>query len=290
MSEPSEVLAMLGTGMIGGNMALRWLAQGHRVNVWNRSPAKLAALVEKGAQAFDSPHAAAAAAGRIHLAVSDDASVDEVVADLCSATASLREDALIIDHTTTAPAGTKARAIRLLEQQLSFLHAPVFMSPAMCLSGSGLMLLAGPAALRERATPALRTMTGEVIDLGDREDAAAAYKLFGNAMIIALSAGLSDVFALARANGFDPVDALGLFSKFNPTVNNPRSQRMAQGDFMPPSFTLAMARKDVRLMLASTGEAPLAVLPAIAERMDALIDKGFSEADLGVLAIGDSCK
>ena len=43
-------------------------------------------------------------------------------------------------------------------------------------------------------------------------------------------------------------------------------------------------------MLASTGEAPLAVLPAIAERMDALIDKGFSEADLGVLAIGDSCK
>jgi 3-hydroxyisobutyrate dehydrogenase-like beta-hydroxyacid dehydrogenase len=290
MSPNTETLAMLGTGMIGGNMALRWLDQGHRVQVWNRSPAKLAALIEKGAHAFDSPKAAAAGASRVHLAVSDDNAVDEVLADLCAAKASLANNVLIVDHTTTAPAGTKARAAKLLEQELAFVHAPVFMSPAMCLSGAGLMLLAGPAPLRERVTPALRTMTGEVIDLGDREDAAAAYKLFGNAMIIALSAGLSDVFAIARANQFDPMEALGLFSKFSPTVNNPRSQRMAKGDFTPPSFTLAMARKDVRLMLASAGEAPLAVLPAIAERMDDLINQGYSEADLGVLAIGDSCK
>ena len=41
---------------------------------------------------------------------------------------------------------------------------------------------------------------------------------------------------------------------------------MAAGDFTP-SFELAMARKDVRLMIETAGDKPLAALPAIAARM-----------------------
>jgi 3-hydroxyisobutyrate dehydrogenase-like beta-hydroxyacid dehydrogenase len=58
---------------------------------------------------------------------------------------------------------------------------------------------------------------------------------------------------------------------------------MAAGNFAP-NFELGMARKDVRLMHETAGGRPLAALPAIAARMDALIAEGRGGDDLGVLA------
>lgn len=46
-----------------------------------------------------------------------------------------------------------------------------------------------------------------------------------------------------------------------------------------------MARKDLRLMLETVGERATVVLPAVARRMDALIDGGHAGDDLGVLSV-----
>jgi hypothetical protein len=45
-----------------------------------------------------------------------------------------------------------------------------------------------------------------------------------------------------------------------------------------------MARKDVRLMTETAGARPLAALPGIGARMDALIAAGRGADDLGALA------
>jgi 3-hydroxyisobutyrate dehydrogenase-like beta-hydroxyacid dehydrogenase len=269
--------------MIGGGMAQRWLSAEKSVRVWNRSPDKTEPYVALGATAFATPAAAVAGSARVHLALSDDDAVDAILDELCDQDA-LARDAIVIDHTTTSTLGTRDRAARLRARGVRFLHGPVFMSPAMCVEGKGLMLLSGPADLRAAVTPHLAEMTGQVVDLGDRPDAAAAYKLFGNAMILTLAAGVSDVFAIARANGIAPADALSLFSKFSPTVMNPRSVKMAHGEFTPASFALTMARKDVRLMIESAGAETLGVLPAVLARMDELIAGGWGDADVGALA------
>jgi hypothetical protein len=47
-----------------------------------------------------------------------------------------------------------------------------------------------------------------------------------------------------------------------------------------------MARKDVGLMLQTAGDAPLAALPGIAKRMDALIARGRGELDMSVMGEG----
>jgi 3-hydroxyisobutyrate dehydrogenase len=57
---------------------------------------------------------------------------------------------------------------------------------------------------------------------------------------------------------------------------------MIAGDFSP-TFELAMARKDVRLMMETAGRLPLATLPGIAARMDALIADGRGADDLAVM-------
>ena len=44
-----------------------------------------------------------------------------------------------------------------------------------------------------------------------------------------------------------------------------------------------MARKDLRLMIETAGSAPLAVLPGVASRVDAVIQEGRGSDDLAVI-------
>ena len=63
-----------------------------------------------------------------------------------------------------------------------------------------------------------------------------------------------------------------------------RGVNMAKGNFAV-SFELAMARKDVRLMMETAGNRPLAALPAVAARMDRRIAQGHGAEDASVLGI-----
>jgi 3-hydroxyisobutyrate dehydrogenase-like beta-hydroxyacid dehydrogenase len=170
-----------------------------------------------------------------------------------------------------------------------FLHAPVFMSPQMCREGKGLIMVSGPADVFEMVQPALARMTADVWYLGDRSELASAYKLFGNSMLFAINAGLSDVLAMAKNLGVASKDALEVFSRFNTGLAIPmRGQKMASGDFSA-MFELAMARKDVRLMIESAGGQPLIVLPALAARMDEVIAAGHGNDDFAAIAAPVVC-
>lgn len=274
-------VAFLGTGLLGGAMAERMLAQGDSVTVWNRTPSKLQALKAAGAIVASTAADGVAAADHVHLAFTDDAVVDAILAEV---TTRLRPGAIVMDHSTTSPVTTKARAARLAQAGARFLHAPVFMSPQMCRDGKGLIMVSGPSAVFESAQPALTRMTGDVWYLGERTDLAAAYKLFGNAMLFAINAGLTDVLAMAKNLGVAGDEAIALFSRFNTSMAIPmRGRKMVAGDYSA-MFELAMARKDLRLMLESAGDQPLIVLPALAERMDDMIAAGHGKDDLAAIA------
>jgi 3-hydroxyisobutyrate dehydrogenase len=274
-------VAFLGTGLLGGGMVERMLAQGQQVTVWNRTASKLEALRAAGAKVAASAGDAVAGADRVHLALTDDAVVDAILA---SVRPRLEKSAIVVDHSTTAPLTTKGRATRLTSDGVAFLHAPVFMSPQMCRDGKGLIMVSGPAAIFESVQPALARMTGDVWYLGERSDLAAAYKLFGNSMLFAINAGLTDVLAMAKNIDVSGDEALALFSRFNTSMAIPmRGQKMVKADFSP-MFELAMARKDVRLMLESAGPQPLIVLPALAERMDKMIAAGHAKDDVAAIA------
>jgi 3-hydroxyisobutyrate dehydrogenase-like beta-hydroxyacid dehydrogenase len=276
-----ETIAVLGTGLIGAGFVTAARKRGLDVVVWNRTLAKAEALVSHGARLAKTPGEATKGASRVHIAVSDDAAVEEVLASVLPA---LAKDAIVIDHSTTSPKGNQARFARAAKEGFSFLHAPVFMSPSMAHSAKGLMLCAGPEAVYAKAKDALAAMTGEVMYLGERPDLAAAYKLFGNAMIITIVGGLSDVFAMAKHLDLEPGLAHQLFAKFKPggTIDF-RGAKMAAGDYTP-SFEMTMARKDVRLMIEAAGDEALCVLPGIAARMDSLIASGYGAEDLSALS------
>ena len=212
----------------------------------------------------------------------DDGVVETVLA---AARSGLSADAIVIDHTTTLPALTAQRAARLAAEGIRYLHCPVFMGPAAARSAKGTMMAAGPRALFDLVKADLQKMTGKLNYMGERLDLAAANKLLGNAAIIGVAAIMADVLTLAQASdvaGADAIQLLGLLD-LNAMVAG-RGMNMAKGDFAA-SFELAMARKDVALMLETTGARPMAALPAVAARMDALIAAGHGAADCSVMGL-----
>jgi 3-hydroxyisobutyrate dehydrogenase-like beta-hydroxyacid dehydrogenase len=251
------------------------------VTVWNRTDSKARALEALGATVAASAADAVASADQVHMTLPDDAVVDRIVDSFAPR---LQRDAVIVDHSTTSPKGTKARLERMQNQGVAFLHAPVFMSPQAARDAAGLMMVSGPRGVYERVTADLEKMTGEVWYLGERPDLAAAYKLFGNSMLFVITAGLADVFAMARANDVPLPDAVSVFNKFRvANVIGYRGEKMARGDFRA-MFEMTMARKDVRLMVDAADGLPLTVLPAIAAKMDAAIADGRGSEDLGAIA------
>jgi 3-hydroxyisobutyrate dehydrogenase len=278
------MIAFLGMGLLGGNFVRAALSRGERVQVWNRTPEKARALQPLGARVLEDPAEAVRGAARVHLVLSDDAAVDDVLA---RARPGLAADAQIVDHTTTSPAGTRARAARLASEGLAFLHAPVFMGPANALDASGVMLASGDQARFEQLRPALAQMTGKLVYLGPEPERAAAFKLLGNLFLMFITGGLAEMLNLAKALDISAGDAVKLFEVFNPGVTLPgRVARVMAQNFDKPSWELQMARKDARLMLeAAEGAAqPLEMLPAIAATMDRFLARGHAHDDWTVIA------
>lgn len=280
------MIAFLGTGLLGAGFVRGALGRGESVTVWNRTTAKAQALASDGAQVAATPADAVRGASRVHLVLLDDAVVDDVIEQMMPG---LSPGVVLIDHSTTAPKPTAERAKRMAARGIDFLHAPVFMGPPQAATAKGMMLVSGNEAVFARMQPELAKMTERIRYFGERPDLAAAYKLFGNMMIMFVVAGLSDVFAMARAVGIEATDAYTIFNDFNPASQvTGRGKRMAEQDYRA-SFELSAARKDVRLMVetAAAGGVPLHVLPAIAERFDRVIAAGHGAEDLSVVGTAE---
>ncbi|MFS8070976.1 MAG: NAD-binding protein, partial [Byssovorax sp.] len=139
----------------------------------------------------------------------------------------------------------------------------------------------------ERLRPALEKMTGKLVYFGPEPELAASFKLFGNLFLMFMTAGVAEMLTLAKALDVKPEDAAALFEVFNPATSvSARAKRMIAADFANPSWELAMARKDARLMLEE-GErhgVPLPMLPAIAATMDRFLERGHAHDDWIVIA------
>jgi 3-hydroxyisobutyrate dehydrogenase len=276
-----ETVAFYGAGALGSAMVGAMLRRGIDVAVWSRSAHKSEALEPDGARALTDPAEAAIGAQRVHLCLSDDASVDAV---LDAALPGIAQGSPIVDHTTVTPEGVTERVRRLAEAGYSFVHAPVFMGPPMALTATGVMMVSGDAVLVERVRDALEGMCSDLRYLGEDPSAAATYKLMGNAMILAVVGGLNDVMRIAEEQGLSRAQAYRLFDFYDPSGQiKGRGKRMVDGDYHT-QWTIDMAHKDAVLMQSAAHHERLPVIDAIEALLRNVSDRGLGQLDLAAVA------
>jgi 3-hydroxyisobutyrate dehydrogenase len=276
-----ETIAFYGAGVLGSGMIRGMRRRGVEVRVWNRTLDRAKALEADGAVAFADPAEAAQGVERLHLCLRDDAAVD---ATLEAALPGIAAGTAIVDHSTVLPQRVPERAERLRAAGFAFLHAPVFMGPPMALESTGVILTSGDAATFARLSPALSSMCSDLRWLGERDDAAAIYKLMGNAMILAVTGGINDVLRIAEGRGLTRAQAYELFEFYDPSGQiKGRGRRMADEDY-EPAWSLDMAHKDAVLMQGAANHERLPVIDAVEALMREQSARGFGDRDLAAVA------
>ncbi len=260
-------VAFLGLGAMGRRMARRLVDGGVEVTAWNRSPEAMEGFSVTAA----SPAAAAEGADVAILMVADDRAVDEV-------TQELPRTLTVIDMSTSGP----ACALRLGERFAAACDAPVGGSLPEAEAGTLAVYAGGEAEVVDRVEPLLARM-GTVYRMGGL-GSGQAIKLAGNMLMLANTAAVAEVLAMAGREGIDPERALEALAAGPGTSRavTHKGPAIVRGDFGPPArFTLRLAAKDARLAQELLG-GPVSEL--VAATYARALGRGLDESDYSAVA------
>src|SRR5688572_4753485 len=148
---------------MGAAMAGRVAAAGHRVTLYNRTPARAEGL---GLPVADTPRAAVAQAGFVLVSLADDEAVRAVYRGDEGLVAGLVPGAVVLETSTISPATVRDLADSVSVRGAALLDAPVSGSVALVERGELTVLVGGDPAALERARPILATFGRRILHLG----------------------------------------------------------------------------------------------------------------------------
>jgi 3-hydroxyisobutyrate dehydrogenase len=248
-------LGFLGIGLMGRPMTLRLLAAGHDVTVWNRSRDKLAAVLEKGARAADSPAAVARAAEVVMMCVTDQHAADEVLFGARGVAEAARPGLIVVDFSSIAPASARRFAERLAQKGAGLVDAPVSGGVPGAEKGTLAIMAGGRAEDIERVRPLVMHLAARFTHMGE-SGAGQTTKLCNQIIVGSLLPVIAEAIRLAEAAGVDakklPEALKGGFADSLPLQIF--GARMASRTFEPSIGAAALMLKDLSNAAAVAAE------------------------------------
>ncbi|MGW4052693.1 NAD(P)-dependent oxidoreductase [Streptomyces sp. NPDC004779] len=275
-------VTLLGLGAMGTALARTWLAAGHPLTVWNRTPGRAEALAPEGAKVADSAAEAVAASTLVIACLLDDASVGATLdgVDLTG------KD--LVNLTTGTPAEARARAAWAEEHGARYLDGGIMAVPPMVgvPEAGGYVFYSGSRQLFDlhRATlavPVGTTYVGEDAGFAALHDVALLSAMYG------MFAGATHAFALIRRENIDPVAFAPLLidwikAMVDPSVGQTAHQ-LVSGDFTTDvASNLAMQVAGAKTLLTTAeeqGVSPELIRPQF-DLMRRLLATSTGEEDL----------
>jgi len=280
-------LGYIGIGLMGRPMALRLLAAGYTLTVWNRSREKLAPLTAKGAHAADSPAAVARAADIVMMCVTDQRAGEQVLFGPDGIAAGGAAGKLVVDFSSIAPASARAFAARLEKEfGMGLVDAPVSGGTVGAEQGTLAIMAGGRPEHVERARPVVAHLAQRFTRMGD-SGAGQVTKLCNQVIVGCLFPVIAEAVRLAEAAGVDanalPQALKGGFADSLPL--QVFGARMAARQFEPPLGTVSIMLKDLENAAQVAGDArvPLPMARTAAELYRLLVAQGRGAHEPSVL-------
>jgi 3-hydroxyisobutyrate dehydrogenase len=276
-------VAVLGTGIMGAPMARNLLAAGFGVRAWNRTAEKAEALAGDGAEVAGTPLEAATGADAVVTMLADGAAVEAAMNGPNGALAAL-DGAPWIQMSTIGVAATERLKATAAEREAPFVDAPVLGTKQPAEEAQLVVLASGPEDEHERCTPIFDAVGRNTLWLG-HAGAGSRLKMVVNLWILSSVETLGEIVGLARALDVDPESFLGAIDggPLSMPYAEVKGRAMIDGEF-PPSFELALARKDAELVLEAAADLELPVAQAVAVQFRRAEEMGYGEEDMAAVA------
>jgi 3-hydroxyisobutyrate dehydrogenase len=247
MSEPLRQpgIAFIGLGAMGMPMAIRLLRAGHAVTGYDLLPsARVAFLAEGGLAADDMAQAMAGKDVVITMLPNGDI-VRQALLDTGGA-AAMRPAGIVVDMSSSAPAGTVSLGKALAEMGLTLVDAPVSGGVKKAREGGLAVMIGGPAEAIERIRPILSCF-GSALFLAGPTGAGHAVKSLNNYVSAAGLAAMCEALAVGKRFGIAPaalIDILNASSGRNNSTENKAKQFVLSGTY-DAGFAMKLMAKDI---------------------------------------------
>lgn len=247
--EPQTV-AFLGLGVMGYPMAAHLARSGHRVTVYNRTPAKAAEWVQQcGGASAVTPREAAAGADVVFCCVGNDDDLRSVTLGDDGALAGMQPGSILVDHTTASAQVARELDAIARAQGLHFMDAPVSGGQAGAENGQLTIMCGADQTVFDRAVPVMAAFAKACSRMGAVGSGQLA-KMVNQICIAGLVQGLSEAIAFGQTAGLDMEKVLPAISKgaAQSWQMENRSHTMLQGRF-DFGFAVDWMRKDLAMVL-----------------------------------------
>jgi len=242
-------IGFLGLGSMGTPMALRLLAAGHELAVWNRTEGRTDPLIREGAIAAGTPAEAELGADAVITMLFDDAAHEDVLFGANGLMDALSPGGLHIACSTISVALSERLAAEHARRGHRYVAAPVFGRPNVAEAGRLWIVMAGEDAAVAAARPLLEPMSRGISVVGSRPSQAHALKLGGNFLISTMIQSLSEAFVYAKSQGLDPAAFLEAVN--SALFQSPFYAAYAKVMLNPPEHagaSISLGLKDLQLL------------------------------------------
>ncbi len=278
-AETYTQIGWIGLGQMGLPMVTRLLDGGIEVGVYNRSPGKTAALIEKGAKAYHDTVELVRDYPVVFLMVSDYAAICDI---LNEAVRKELQGKIIVNMSTISP--TENLAVKALVEAAGgqFAEAPVSGSVGPATNGTLLVLFGGSEAVLNPLQKAFSLVGKKTFHFGEVGKGSGA-KLVLNSLLGIFGEAYSEAMLMAQQFGIDTgdiVEAVGGSAMDSPMFQTKKSL-WANREF-PPAFALKHASKDLNLAVGELKRAGL-TLPAVetaADNYRKAVEAGYGGQDV----------
>lgn len=286
-------LSVIGLGAMGAQITARLLETGHEVAVFNRSREAVDAAVALGATALSSVADAFAHPIVISMLANDAAALElfdaETLASAAAVATAAGHRALHINMATlSVDAGEELTRLHD-EAGISYLAAPVMGRPPVAGAGQLNIIVGGSDADIATAQPVFDDLGKKTWLVGDTPRSANLVKIAANFNLIHVIEALGESIALVEQGGVDPKLFVEFLtnSAFGGGAYTGYGAAIAERNYFPPGFSVALGLKDLSLVEQVAAESGLEIptLPALRRVFeDALQRPDLVDADWASVA------
>ncbi|OYT61316.1 MAG: hypothetical protein B6U69_03805 [Thermofilum sp. ex4484_15] len=273
-------VGIVGTGLMGSGLAKRLAKVGYEVHVWNRTKEKALKLTDFGVKVEDTLRDLVNEVSTIHIFVSDDEAVREVVYGKGGILEAISPGKLVINHSTVTPLLNVELYNTFKSKGVDFLECPVLGSWPEAEEGKLDSLVGGEPKTFEKYEELLRSFSRIVFYVGE-VGKASALKLATNLMLFNIALSLSEALSLAEVWGVEPNKVLDYFSRTWLKAVAERYGRRLLREEQIVRFRLILAAKDLSYATSSArikGQ-PMPLTSTSAQVYLEAAANGFSEED-----------
>ena len=288
MTFPSQRVAVIGVGIMGSAIARRLLECGHTVCVFDLDTAKVAALVQQGAQAAASAAEAGGSADFVITSLNSAAVVERALFGDTGVAAASPVDSrrLLIDMSSIDPSSTRRLAQMLRERTgMGFVDAPLSGGAPKALVGQLTVMAGGSEDDVARARAVMDSLCANYTRMGE-SGAGQTTKLVNQLLCAIGFQAVAEAVRLAEAGG---VDATKLHTalaggRADSQILREFGPKMAARDFTPTGRIDNML-KDLEAVqaFAQAERLPLPLAGAVSELHRAFVAAGLGAEDTAAM-------